>query len=49
MNRMKIYEFDISTHPYRITVKATSIIEAKKLVANMGYKKAYFTTIKWMP
>ena len=32
MNRIKTYVFDINVYPYRLVIKATSIIEAKKKV-----------------
>ena len=46
MNRIKTYVFDINVYPYRLEIKATSIIEAKKKVENMGHRKAYFMYIK---
>lgn len=46
MNRIKTYVFDINVYPYKLEIKATSIIEAKKKVSNMGYHKAYFIKIK---
>ena len=46
MNRIKTYVFDINIYPYTLDINATSIIEAKKKVRNMGYHKAYFVKIK---
>ena len=46
MNRIKTYVFDINVYPYKLDIKAASIIEAKKKVRNMGYHKAYFVKIK---
>lgn len=46
MNRIKTYVFDIRSYPYRLEVKATSIIEAKQKVKNMGHKNAYLDHIK---
>ena len=46
MNRIKTYVFDINVYPYTLDINATSIIEAKEKVRNMGYHKAYFVKIK---
>lgn len=46
MNRIKTYVFDINVYPYTLDINATSIIEAKEKVRNMGYHKDYFVKIK---
>lgn len=46
MNRIKTYVFDINVYPYTLDINATSIIEAKEKVRNMGYHKAYLVKIK---
>ena len=46
MNGMKLYIFNVDSFPYRIKVKARTILEAKEIVKSMMFKYAYFSHIK---